>query len=149
MCGQPAKNIAGLPVFRTLLEACCNAPGQRVHHTQQQAASMRWAPNAGDVLAAQLRGRRSRECTRALNSAAQNPWSWIPQVDMTWHGHHHSYQRTCPVNGERCEGHNADGSAKAPVNVVIGNAGAELCWNVAPETPSHFEVRNLGCCDRI
>jgi hypothetical protein len=34
----------------------------------------------------------------------------------------------------------ADGSAPLPVHVVIGNAGAELCWNVAPKTPNHFEV---------
>ena len=34
----------------------------------------------------------------------------------------------------------ADGSTPLPVHVVIGNAGAELCWNVAPKTPNHFEV---------
>lgn len=62
------------------------------------------------------------------------------EVDMTWHGHHHSYQRTCPVQRERCQGHNSDGSAKAPVHLVIGNAGAELCWNIAPRTPDHFQV---------
>ena len=116
---------------------------------------------------------------------------------MTWHGHHHSYQRTCPVDAQRCGGRNgsllpmsefcllkqsvraisrrsapcflwishgsnictspaphvrlltltllaslcaADGSTPLPVHVVIGNAGAELCWNVAPKTPNHFEV---------
>lgn len=59
---------------------------------------------------------------------------------MTWHGHHHSYQRTCPVVNEECQGQNQDGSAKAPVNVVIGNAGAELCWNIFPKTPGHFQV---------
>lgn len=121
------------------------------------------------------------------------------QVDMTWHGHHHSYQRTCQVQSQRCRGHNGalqflcscffcqlsrnpapvllllsqvpasakpisvqkcsatsylftlkpnpycaeDGSATAPVHLVIGNAGAELCWNVAPKTPNHFEVQWL------
>lgn len=35
-----------------------------------------------------------------------------------------------------------DGSTPLPVHVVIGNAGAELCWNVAPKTPNHFEVQS-------
>ena len=39
----------------------------------------------------------------------------------------------------------ADGSMPLPVHVVIGNAGAELCWNVAPKTPNHFEVCLLRC----
>ena len=34
------------------------------------------------------------------------PANW--QVDMTWHGHHHSYQRTCPVDAQRC--HDRNGS---------------------------------------
>ena len=37
---------------------------------------------------------------------------------MLW-GHHHSYQRTCPVYNETC----MDG---APVHVIIGMAGREL-----------------------
>jgi hypothetical protein len=36
----------------------------------------------------------------------------------------------------------ADGTMPLPVHVVIGNAGAELCWNVAPKTPNHFEVQS-------
>mmetsp|Transcript_1844 Transcript_1844/g.5402 ORF Transcript_1844/g.5402 Transcript_1844/m.5402 type:complete len:625 (-) Transcript_1844:225-2099(-) len=62
------------------------------------------------------------------------------KVDMTWHGHHHSYQRTCPVINSKCQGYDSDGAAKAPVHLVIGNAGADLCWNVQPRTPAHFEV---------
>jgi len=41
-------------------------------------------------------------------------------VDLTWHGHHHSYQRTCPVYRKACRGYNADGTAQAPVHMVIG-----------------------------
>ena len=26
-------------------------------------------------------------------------------VDLTWHGHHHSYQRTCPVFQSSCQEH--------------------------------------------
>lgn len=59
---------------------------------------------------------------------------------MTWHGHHHSYQRTCPVHRGVCKGYNADGTAAAPVHVVIGHAGAGLCWNVNPQQPDIFDV---------
>lgn len=45
------------------------------------------------------------------------------QVDATWHGHHHSYQRTCEVFNGRCLGQGADGTANAPVHLVIGGAG--------------------------
>jgi len=58
-------------------------------------------------------------------------------VDMTWTGHHHSYQRTCPVVDGAC----ADGGT---VHVVMGHAGAALCTNVLPETPDVFEKVYLG-----
>lgn len=53
------------------------------------------------------------------------------EVDVTWHGHHHSYQRTCPVVNGTCVD-------KGPVHMVIGHAGAGLCFNVQQETPSVF-----------
>ena len=28
-------------------------------------------------------------------------------VDMTWHGHHHSYQRSCPLYKGQCQPGNA------------------------------------------
>ena len=43
----------------------------------------------------------------------------------------------------------ADGSMPLPVHVVIGNAGAELCWNVAPKTPNHFEVCFRAACCKL
>ena len=54
---------------------------------------------------------------------------------MTWHGHHHSYQRTCPVYRERCVGYDASGAARGPVHLVIGGwpacrAGRHGCWAV-------------------
>ncbi|GBF94969.1 inactive purple acid phosphatase-like [Raphidocelis subcapitata] len=55
-------------------------------------------------------------------------------ADLTLHGHHHSYQRTCPVYAGRCLGFGPDGAAKGPVHLVIGNAGATLSTNV-PFTP--------------
>lgn len=61
------------------------------------------------------------------------------QVDMTWHGHHHSYQRTCPVYKEECLPDNADGTAAGPVHLVIGHAGAGLCLNTLPVRPKYWE----------
>lgn len=66
------------------------------------------------------------------------------QVDMTWHGHHHSYQRTCPVHRGTCKGYNTDGTAAAPIHLVIGHAGAGLCWNIAAKQPPIFDVVNVG-----
>ena len=45
------------------------------------------------------------------------------QVDVTWFGHVHSYSRTCPVFQRNCMGYAADGSANAPVHMLIGHAG--------------------------
>ncbi len=61
------------------------------------------------------------------------------EVDMTWHGHHHSYQRTCPVYKEQCLPFNPDGTAGGPVHLVIGHAGAGLCLNTLPQRPVFWE----------
>jgi len=61
------------------------------------------------------------------------------KVDLTWHGHHHSYQRTCPVYGDFCYGYREDGTARAPVHMVIGHAGAGLCFDIQPIKPLYFE----------
>ncbi|KAL4439452.1 hypothetical protein ABPG77_008781 [Micractinium sp. CCAP 211/92] len=60
------------------------------------------------------------------------------QVDATWHGHHHSYQRTCEVFRGRCLGQDVDGTARAPVHLVIGHAGAGLTPNVHLFRPRIF-----------
>eukprot|EP00878_Enallax_costatus_P019287 GHUV01020344.1.p1 GENE.GHUV01020344.1~~GHUV01020344.1.p1 ORF type:complete len:392 (+),score=91.17 GHUV01020344.1:31-1206(+) len=76
------------------------------------------------------------------------------KVDLTLHGHHHSYQRTCPVIDYRCQkptpsttttsrkllddnsssgsgsGVVLDASKSAPIHLVIGNGGFELSLNV-------------------
>ena len=44
-------------------------------------------------------------------------------VDMTWSGHVHLYHRTCPVYKNKCVGYHPDGTAKAPVHMIVGNAG--------------------------
>ena len=45
------------------------------------------------------------------------------KVDLALWGHHHSYQRTCPVYQEKC----TDG---APIHIVIGMGGQGLSTNV-------------------
>jgi hypothetical protein len=64
-------------------------------------------------------------------------------VAATWHGHHHSYQRTCPlIHGECCRGDAVQGKNHScgPVHLVIGHAGAELSSNVHLKRPDIFET---------
>lgn len=63
-------------------------------------------------------------------------------VDVTLHGHHHSYQRTCPLRDNKCAGFDNSGVARGPVHLVIGNAGAGLCLNVHKQLP---EVSSYPC----
>lgn len=53
------------------------------------------------------------------------------KVDLALWGHHHSYQRTCPIISSNCV---TDG----PVHVVVGTAGYELTKNFFPVRPSYF-----------
>ena len=70
-------------------------------------------------------------------------------VDMTWTGHNHSYQRTCPVLGGACVGYAADGTAKGPVHVVMGFGGAGLSTEVEPKQPPMFEKAGALICDML
>ena len=54
------------------------------------------------------------------------------QVDMTWSGHVHVYERTCPIYQKTCLGYAADGTANAPVHTCFGNGGYALSWFVRP-----------------
>jgi len=62
------------------------------------------------------------------------------QVDMTWTGHIHFYHRTCPVIKGNCVGYNRDGTAKAPVHVVMGNAGGVSPLMTFQEVPNWMEA---------
>jgi hypothetical protein len=53
------------------------------------------------------------------------------RVDLALWGHHHSYQRTCQVQGNVC-------TPGAPVHVVIGTAGYELTHSLYPVRPAIF-----------
>lgn len=57
---------------------------------------------------------------RALRAALE-PLLLRHKVDATWHGHHHSYQRTCHVAQGRCV--ESQAAAGGPVHVVIGGFG--------------------------
>jgi len=51
-------------------------------------------------------------------------------VDLALWGHHHSYQRSCPVYQTQCT------KEKAPVHVVIGMAGMGLSQNLETNKPN-------------
>lgn len=52
-----------------------------------------------------------------------SPFTQKYKVDLALWGHHHSYQRTCPVYALKC-------TPGAPVHVVIGMAGQGLSHNL-------------------
>ena len=61
-----------------------------------------------------------------------------PQVDMTWSGHVHVYERTCPVLYKTCLGYDANGYPLAPVHLDIGNGGyvrQKPPWPTTPMSP--------------
>jgi len=54
------------------------------------------------------------------------------RVNLAFWGHHHSYQRTCPVFQENC------GPSWWPIHAVIGMAGCGLSQNIEEKQPLHF-----------
>ncbi|KAG2498630.1 hypothetical protein HYH03_003377 [Edaphochlamys debaryana] len=65
------------------------------------------------------------------------------QVDLTLHGHHHTYQRTCPLYRGECQQSKPDGTAGAPVHMIIGNAGAGMSFNLQDPPPAWLESLGL------
>mmetsp|Transcript_7002 Transcript_7002/g.16780 ORF Transcript_7002/g.16780 Transcript_7002/m.16780 type:complete len:454 (-) Transcript_7002:1012-2373(-) len=59
------------------------------------------------------------------------------QVDLVLAGHHHTYQRTCPLAWGRCqEGPMpADQQQRAPIYVIIGHGGKEISLNLQIPPP--------------
>lgn len=45
---------------------------------------------------------------------------------MTWSGHVHVYERTCPVLYKTCLGYDAAGHPLAPIHMDIGNGGVSI-----------------------
>jgi len=67
------------------------------------------------------------------------------KVDMLWSGHHHSYQRTCPVHNKQCTELDAETKeAQAPVQLIFGHAGAQLYTNLVKEDFIEFQVADFG-----
>lgn len=68
------------------------------------------------------------------------------KVDLAIWGHHHSYQRMCAVYGEKCLQQSDNGVYrgpwKAPVQMVIGMAGAGLSQNIKPVPDNYVEYVN-------
>ncbi|KAK9832504.1 hypothetical protein WJX81_002657 [Elliptochloris bilobata] len=65
------------------------------------------------------------------------------EVDMTWAGHVHVYERTCPVFKKQCLGTTiVNGTAvnNAPVNLDFGNGGYAMTWFVNPNQLPYFEI---------
>ncbi len=63
------------------------------------------------------------------------------EVDMAIWGHHHSYQRSCPVINGTCVPPSPVGGYTAPVHVVAGMGGGSLMNNFPPSrTWSWLEV---------
>ena len=56
------------------------------------------------------------------------------KVDAAFWGHHHSYQRTCPVHNHTCI--SAD---EGTVHIVTGAAGAGFSTNIQPIQPDWIE----------
>lgn len=81
---------------------------------------------------------------RGLGMVCPHVSCW-KQVDLAVYGHHHSYQRTCKVVGEVCEGMSSQGHAErgqdyvAPVHVVLGMAGMGLSQNMVSPRPEWVE----------
>ncbi|KAL6770803.1 hypothetical protein ACKKBF_B32745 [Auxenochlorella protothecoides x Auxenochlorella symbiontica] len=60
-------------------------------------------------------------------------------VDMTWQGHLHNYQRTCPVYNNTCVDYDDEGVARGPIHVTMGHNGFMLTPFYQSETPNAFE----------
>lgn len=65
------------------------------------------------------------------------------KVDLAIWGHHHSYQRTCGVIGEKCMQNSVggvySGEWKAPIHLVIGMAGFDLSKDLLSTQPDWIE----------
>uniref|UniRef100_A0A7R9UZ11 Purple acid phosphatase n=1 Tax=Chlamydomonas euryale TaxID=1486919 RepID=A0A7R9UZ11_9CHLO len=86
------------------------------------------------------------DCDQVVSAAlraALEPLLLRYNVDLTLHGHHHTYQRTCPVGGGVCLGHDENGAARGPVHLVIGHGGAGLSMNMQHPPPSFLRVSQL------
>jgi len=78
------------------------------------------APSPSDLAAADL-----------LRKELEPLWMQY-RVDVIFWGHHHSYQRTCPVYNMTC-------TEGAPIHIVTGAAGAHFSTNIEQKNPEWIE----------
>jgi len=57
------------------------------------------------------------------------------RVNLCLWGHHHSYQRSCPVYQENCQNKSSKGGSQYPIHVIIGMAGQSLTQNLEDKLP--------------
>ena len=66
------------------------------------------------------------------------------QVDVVFSGHIHKYTRSCPVLKGTCVGYSADdGTARGPVHLMTGNAGAPGVYYAYLEDPSWRDFQSF------
>ena len=91
----------------------------------------------------------SQGAAEALREAFEDVFA-LYGVDMTWQGHNHAYQRTCPVYNNTCVGYDAEGVARAPIHVTMGHAGFMMSPHYQPVPQPAFEgtpeVAFFGFC---
>ncbi len=63
-------------------------------------------------------------------------------MDVVLSGHHHSYQRTCPVYHRKCR-HTKHGAPGAPIHVCLGNGGADFYDNGFAPTPKWVDFEAM------
>eukprot|EP01116_Phalansterium_solitarium_P017202 TRINITY_DN4173_c0_g1_i1.p1 TRINITY_DN4173_c0_g1~~TRINITY_DN4173_c0_g1_i1.p1 ORF type:complete len:586 (-),score=221.07 TRINITY_DN4173_c0_g1_i1:325-2025(-) len=68
------------------------------------------------------------------------PLLYQNQVNLALWGHHHSYQRSCPVYRQQCIAPSSPTAYAAPVHVVIGMAGMGLTQNLEVQPPSWLQI---------
>ena len=65
------------------------------------------------------------------------------QADVVFSGHVHQYTRSCPVIKGTCVGYNEDGTSRAPIHIMTGNAGAPGYYFGYNDLPVWMEYQTL------
>jgi len=100
------KRCHGSSLCAEYLDCCRHAAGAQLGTTQRMDAIVSYWMYAG------------------LQNTRPEPETCMRlQVDMTWSGHVHVYERTCPILFHECLGYTAAGIPNAPVHMAIGNGG--------------------------
>ena len=88
-----------------------------------EASLPRWAGHGPGMCACFSTSASASHVARTHMRGVQLSWPCLLQVDMTWSGHVHLYERTCPILFHECLGYSPEGIPNAPVHMSIGNGG--------------------------